>query len=138
MKRKLILASSIILIASSIAGNIWAQSSMSNVPSSNPTSMQQPKHTAIPKDAMTLERAQILSIDKPNNTVVIVPSGKSSSVENQIRLIITPDTKIISGADNKPLTISDLEPGINIKVVHSSAFTKSIPPQTVAYSITLL
>lgn len=120
MKRQLLLASTMLLLISCIVSNVWGCA------------------PALPKDALTLERAQILAVDTTNNAVLILPAGKSNTLENQIKLILTPETKITSPVSDKPLSLTDLQPGAFIKVVHSSAFTKSIPPQTVAYHITLL
>ena len=103
------------------------------------TSPNTPPTTPIaPANSVTINRAQIIAINFATNRVTVVPAGKSNNIENQIVLIITPETKIQDARNKKTYKLSDLQPGINVKVVHSTASTKSIPPQTVAYSLTIL
>lgn len=97
-----------------------------------------PTTLSTPADSVTIDRAQIIAIDVANNMVTVVPAGKSNHLENQIRLVVTPETKIQDFCHKKSYKLSELQPGINVKVVHSAVSTKSIPPQTVAYSITIL
>lgn len=101
-------------------------------PTTTPTNPTQPSDTA------TIDKAQVIAINFADNTMTIVPAGKSSDLNNQIILKITPETTIQHSKNKKIYKLSDLQPGINVKVVHSLAMTKSIPPQTVAYSITIL
>ena len=96
------------------------------------------KCTTIPADAITLEKAQVVAIDYADCTLTVIPEGKSNMINNQIILRLTPETVIQNHSNKRIYKICDLEPGIYIKAVHSPAMTKSIPPQTVAYTITVL
>lgn len=91
----------------------------------------QPQNVTIPK-------AEIIAIDFAAKTVTIVPAGKSNDMQNQIILNITDQTTITDGKTKKAYNITDLNTGMQVKVVHSAAMTKSIPPQTNAITITLL
>ncbi|MBQ2922870.1 MAG: hypothetical protein IJE60_07295 [Tyzzerella sp.] len=54
--------------------------------------------------------------------------------EQTLRLVIRPRT-IILNANGSPVTANALREGMTINAAVSSAFTRSIPPQTVAYLI---
>lgn len=97
-----------------------------------------PTTPAQPSDTVTIDRAQIIAINFADDTVTVVPAGKSTDTKNQIVLKVTPETTIQNSKNKKAYKLSDLNTGIDVKVVHSSAMTKSIPPQTTAYSITIL
>ncbi|MEG0847506.1 stalk domain-containing protein [Niameybacter sp.] len=103
-----------------------------------PEATKPPTKPTEPTDTVTIDKAQIIAINFADHIVTVVPAGKSKDMANQIDLKITPETTIQSSKDKKNYKLSDLNTGINVKVVHSAAQTKSIPPQTVAYSITLL
>ena len=96
------------------------------------------KCSTIPTDAVTLEKAQVVAIDYADCTLTVIPEGKSNMINNQIILRITPETVIQNKSNKRIYKLSDLEPGIYIKAVHSPMMTKSIPPQTVAFTITIL
>lgn len=91
-----------------------------------------------PNNTVTIPKAEIIAIDFAANTVTIVPAGKSNDIQNQIVLKVTGQTTITDGKTKKAYSISDLNTFMQVKVVHSAAMTKSIPPQTQAISITIL
>lgn len=87
---------------------------------------------------VTIPKADILAIDFAANTLTVLPVGKPNLPENQIILKVTNQTTITDGQTKKLYSIKDLNTRLPIKVIHSAAMTKSIPPQTQALSITLL
>lgn len=102
-----------------------------------PTAIKPVPPTVAP-DSVTIPRAEIIAIDFAAKEVTIVPAGKSNTSANQVVLRITAQTTITDGRTKKAYSITDLNTSIPVKVVHSAAMTKSIPPQTNAISITLL
>lgn len=131
MKRKLILFCTFSLILSILLLPTLAHTHLHAHEGSS-------KCTATPTDAVTLEKAQVVAIDYADCTLTVIPEGKSNMINNQIILRITPETVIQNSVNKRIYKLSDLEPGIYIKAVHSPMMTKSIPPQTVAYTITIL
>lgn len=57
--------------------------------------------------------------------------------QKQTILIVTDDTKI-QDEDGNALTLKDLKEGMEIAAVHSEVSTRSLPPQTVAFEITVV
>lgn len=66
-----------------------------------------------------------------------VPLPDNSSQREQIRLNISQYTLIISQY-GEPQNLCDLDVSMHINAVFSAAVTRSIPPQSSAYSITVL
>lgn len=65
---------------------------------------------------------------------VIIKDGED---DMGIALIVTDETVIKKGLDKRIYKIDDLEIGMKISAKHSLAMTRSIPPQTVAFEITI-
>ncbi|MHC1746900.1 MAG: hypothetical protein AB9856_00750 [Cellulosilyticaceae bacterium] len=93
--------------------------------------------SSAPKN-ITIENATIKKVNESNGQITVLPTGLQDTQSNYITLNISKDT-ILSHANLKKIaTFKDLKEGHNIKVVHSPYMTKSIPPQTNAFEITLL
>ncbi|OON93455.1 MAG: hypothetical protein ATN31_00850 [Candidatus Epulonipiscioides saccharophilum] len=86
---------------------------------------------AIPADAISINEAIIKSISTEAKTVTILPAGKEDVPPNWIVLTINENTSFANGE----LTLEDLEEGMVIEASHSLMMTRSLPPQTPAYSI---
>ena len=54
-----------------------------------------------------------------------------------VALIVTDETVIKKGNDKRIYKLDDLEVGMKISAKHSPMMTRSIPPQTVAFEITI-
>ena len=65
---------------------------------------------------------------------VIIKDGED---DMGVALIVTDETVIKKGLDKRIYKIDDLEIGMKISAKHSLAMTRSIPPQTVAFEITI-
>ena len=89
--------------------------------------------TAPAKEAITIESATIKDINKEGTQVTILPAGKEDDFSNTIILNINKDT--VFTVDGKPATLADLSLGMEVSVTHSAVMTRSLPPQTAAFSI---
>ena len=143
MKRKLILFFTLSLTISTLITSISANTNLISLKDSLNTkysfaSNDKQMAPTMPTDGVTLEKAQVVAIDFADCTLLVIPEGKSNMLNNQILLRVTPDTVIQNNVNKKIYKLSDLEPGIYVNVVHSPVMTKSLPPQTVAYMITVL
>ena len=88
------------------------------------------------QDAVTIAEAKIKEIDLEGKQVTILPAGLEDVYTNYIILNID-DTSVLTNAD-APIALKDLSEGITVSVTHSAAMTRSLPPQTAAYSINVL
>lgn len=124
------------VLANALGYNVKIQNNKISI--STPSSTKPVPPTPKPPENVTIPKAEIIAINFASNTVTIVPAGKSNDMQNQIELKVTPQTTITDGKTKKAYNITDLNTGMQVKVVHSAAMTKSIPPQTQAISITIL
>lgn len=85
------------------------------------------------KEVVTIESATIKNINKEGTQVTILPAGKEDDFANTIILNVNEDTTLT--VDGKPATLADLSLGMEVSVTHSTAMTRSLPPQTAAFSI---
>ncbi len=92
---------------------------------------------AIP-ESITIAKATIKEVSLDTKQVTILPEGKTDEASNYIVLNIDEDT-VIKHVRNKAIyKINDLSEGMTISVTHSLAMTRSLPPQTAAFTITIL
>lgn len=70
-------------------------------------------------------------------TVAYMDGPRNRQTEQTIRLAIGPRT-IIVNTNGVPMTATALSVGMTINAVFSSAMTRSIPPQSAAYMITIV
>lgn len=63
--------------------------------------------------------------------------GDPRDINRQTRFVLT-DTTVIAGRGGVPIPLSNLRPGQQVRVIHSTAQTASIPPQSAAYYVQLL
>lgn len=91
-------------------------------------------------DKITIAKAVIKDVNIESNRVTILPSGKQDIRENYIELNVGDDTvvKLQDQLNKRRYGIADLEKGMEVKVVHASIMTLSLPPQTSAYEIEIL
>ena len=88
------------------------------------------------EDAITIEKASIKSVNPENKQVTILPDGLEDVYTNYIILNID-DSSVLTNA-GAPIKLTDLTEGMTVSVTHSTAMTRSLPPQTTAYSINVL
>lgn len=88
------------------------------------------------KDETQVTESKILKHYKSNNKSYILV-GEADKIGTQI-LFILDDKAVIKNKYNQVIAFEDLKVGLNIKVVHSKAMAKSLPPQSVAYSVQVL
>nr|WP_307990308.1 hypothetical protein [uncultured Niameybacter sp.] len=85
------------------------------------------------QEVVTVESATIKNINKEGTQVTILPAGKEDDFSNTIILNVNEGTTLT--VDGKPATLADLSLGMEVSVTHSTAMTRSLPPQTAAFSI---
>lgn len=88
------------------------------------------------EDAITIEKASIKSVNPENKQVAILPDGLEDVYTNYIILNID-DSSVLTNA-GAPIKLTDLTEGMTVSVTHSTVMTRSLPPQTTAYSINVL
>lgn len=86
--------------------------------------------------AVTIKEATIINVDVEGKQVEILPAGKEDVYTNYIVLNISEDTALTK--DGATLTLNDLTNGMKVAVTHSSVSTRSLPPQTAAFTINVL
>ena len=86
----------------------------------------------------TIKKAVIKDVEEDDRTITILPEGKDNRPENYIILDIGKGTQLAHETIKKVVTLDDLEEGMLVKVVHSSAVTKSLPPRTAAIEVIVL
>lgn len=79
---------------------------------------------------------QDITPERGTTFVTITYTSRQGNRKNEqtLRLVVRPRT-IILNANGSPVTANALREGMTINAAVSSAFTRSIPPQTVAYLI---
>lgn len=89
-------------------------------------------------DDITIAKATIKQISMDDKQVTILPDGQTDTPINYIVLNIG-DNTVIKHILNKAIyTLSDLSEGMSISVTHSNAMTRSLPPQTATFTLTIL
>lgn len=86
----------------------------------------------------TIQKAVIKDIEEDDRTITILPVGKDNRPENYMILNVEKDTQLRHETIKKVVTLDDLEEGMLVKVVHSPAVTKSLPPRTSAVEVMVL
>lgn len=90
---------------------------------------------------MNITNAIIKDITSERDTtfVTITYTARQGNQRNEqtVRLVVRPRT-IILNANGSPVTANALRRGMTINAAVSSAMTRSIPPQTVAYLIRII
>ena len=87
-------------------------------------------------EAVTIDEATIMSVDVESKQVGVLPAGKEDVFTNYIILNISEDTTLTQ--DGTSLTLNDLVEGMKVSVTHSSVSTRSLPPQTAAFTLNVL
>lgn len=79
---------------------------------------------------------QDITSERGTTFVTITYTSRQGNQRNEqtLRLVVRPRT-IILNANGSPVTANALREGMTINAAVSSAFTRSVPPQTVAYLI---
>ena len=86
------------------------------------------------EDADELEAVEYEGkITEINGDMVTV--GTPFEDNDAVVLIVTEDTKITKGDDKRLYKLDDLKVGMEISGTHSPISTRSLPPQTVAFTI---
>lgn len=95
----------------------------------------------IKADADVEEGDELEAIEAAGKIVEITEDGKVVIKEDEddmgVALIVTDETVIKKGNDKRIYKLDDLEVGMKISAKHSPMMTRSIPPQTVAFEITI-
>ncbi len=77
----------------------------------------------------------VISIENEYGLNMII--GDKNNNQDRLKLLLTDTTKIYD-KNGKEINLSDIKIGYTVKVKHSKMMTRSIPAQTVAYSIRIL
>lgn len=95
----------------------------------------------IKADADVEEGDELEAIEAAGKIIEITEDGKVVIKEDEddmgVALIVTDETVIKKGNDKRIYKLDDLEVGMKISAKHSPMMTRSIPPQTVAFEITI-
>lgn len=94
--------------------------------------------TSSKEEVITISEATIKEILPDSNQIVVLPSGAEDTPAHYLTLNINSETIIKDTESVHTYTLEELKEGMTLSVEHSSAMTRSLPPQTVAYTITLL
>lgn len=81
-----------------------------------------------------ITNGRILEINRENRSFTATSDGNFSSI---IRFNV-PTNALIFNRNQRPITFSQLLPGMRVRVRHASFMTASIPPQTTALEIQVL
>ncbi|MBU3812140.1 MAG: hypothetical protein H9893_10855 [Candidatus Niameybacter stercoravium] len=103
----------------------------------NTRETQEPATEIVPAlEAVTIDEATIMNVDVEGKQVSVLPAGKEDVYTNYIILNISEDTALTQ--DGTALTLNDLVKGMKVSVTHSSVSTRSLPPQTAAFTLNVL
>lgn len=92
-----------------------------------------------PQDkVITIPQAIIKEVIPESNQIVILPVDTKDTPTDYLILNVTSETTIQNAYSNLVYTLEDLQEGMTLSVEHSTAMTRSLPPQTVAYTLTVL
>lgn len=96
--------------------------------------------TMQPSDAnsITIAKATIKELYLDTNQLTILPEGMPNEPRYYIVLNISSNTVIKDDVNKAIYKLNDLSEGMTISVTHSLAMTRSLPPQTEAFTITIL
>lgn len=94
--------------------------------------------TSPKEDVVTVPQATIKEILPDSNQIVILPAGAEDTSAHYLILNINSETTIKDTESAHTYTLKDLKEGMTLSVEHSPMMTRSLPPQTAAYTITLL
>lgn len=94
--------------------------------------------TADRLEVVTVPKATIKEVLLDSNQIVILPEGAKDTPTNYLILNTSTETTIKDTASERTYTLKDLKEGMTLSVEHSPMMTRSMPPQTAAYTITLL
>ncbi|MGL4345796.1 MAG: stalk domain-containing protein [Cellulosilyticaceae bacterium] len=89
-------------------------------------------------EAVTIESATIKSIDLESKQVTILPDGQKDEATSYIVLNMGEDTSITHFKARRLFALEDLKEGMKVSVTHSPMMTRSMPPQTPAFNVTIL
>lgn len=107
----------------------------------NTVSLTSPKAevVTVPQtEVVTIPQATIKEVLMDSNQIVILPEGAEDMSTNYLVLNISTETTIKDTASEHTYTLKDLKEGMTLSIEHSPMMTRSMPPQTAAYTITLL
>lgn len=94
--------------------------------------------TADRLEVVTVPKATIKEVLLDSNQIVILPEGAKDTPTNYLILNTSTETTIKDTASEHTYTLKDLKEGMTLSIEHSPMMTRSMPPQTAAYTITLL
>lgn len=77
---------------------------------------------------------RLIEVNTRNNFIMVLRNQNPSSV---IRFNISPNTVILDFFGRRT-SLSSLQPGLRVRVEHSSAVTASIPPQSAAFTVQMI
>lgn len=100
----------------------------------NTVSLTSPKEEVV----VNIPQATIKEVVTDSNQVVILPEDKEDTPAHYLILNINAKTTIKDTESAHTYTLEELKEGMTLSVEHSPMMTRSLPPQTAAYSITLL
>lgn len=83
-------------------------------------------------DNVTVGR--IVDVNRQNRNFSTISDGNVSSV---MRFNVADNTQILNGM-GRPMSFSNLVPGLRVRVRHAAFMTMSIPPQTTAFEVRVI
>lgn len=83
-------------------------------------------------DNVTVGR--IVNVDRQNRSFTTISDGNLAST---IRFNLADDAQILNGF-GRPMNLSNLVPGLRVRVRHAAFMTASIPPQTTAFEVRVI
>lgn len=111
---------------------------MNNQTNSNTRETKDNDATETVNDAITIEKALIKNINLEGKQVTILPEGKEDKPENYLILTVGENTTIGHYKVKRLFALEDLAEGMSVSVSHSPISTRSLPPQSPAFNITML
>lgn len=94
--------------------------------------------TSSKEEVLTISEATIKEILLDSNQIVVLPSGVEDTPTHYLVLNINSETIIKDAESVRTYTLEELKEGMTLSVEHSSVMTRSLPPQTTAYTLTIL
>ncbi|MEF9960374.1 MAG: hypothetical protein RR090_11710 [Niameybacter sp.] len=85
------------------------------------------------EEVATIESATLKDISTDSKQLTILPAGAQDVPTNMI--ILNLDETTVITVDGKAATLADLSLGMELTVTHSLMMTRSLPPQTAAFTI---
>lgn len=92
-----------------------------------------------PQDkVLTVPQAIIKEVIPSSHQIVVLPANTPDTLTEYLTLNVTSETTIQSASSHFTYTFEDLHEGMTLSIEHSPIMTRSLPPQTAAYTLTII